>query len=259
MKRYRELKGSELLSLKGKWLMNKLNNKLLLPVEGIEIIGVSGAIKLDGNWYTPFSLLKEQVHEDGTPVGIEIELSYDNLTLEEFMTKANNDCSNVEYYHSKKDKWEITVCDVNMLRATTANELSTYRIKPTPRYIRPKVGFRGSVMCEVRCLDIRTEDSWTIKEVIAVLDTKNYFNYLAVDSGDENIYSECRLLPFSADNPPPVGTRFRDSNRDVRRYLALHRENVGLDTDCHSIIPEYGKKIPWKNIEWIDFEEVVDE
>ncbi len=251
MKRYRELKGSELLSLKGKWIMHNsdIDNQSLVTninVEQNSISTVDDAI--------PSKILVEEWrYEDGTPIGIEIELSHDDYTLEEFMTKVKDDCSNVEHLDGTSTWVEINLMKHHNLKSfIKTNGLDRYRIKPT-QYIRPKVGFRGSVMCEVR--DNKESDWIKVKQEVIAAFERNSITYF--QTTDVVTWKCARLLPFSADNPPPEGARFiyhgcgsvfhferMDDYRD-----AMHCSGGVIV----SMVPED------KNVPWIDYEEVPNE
>jgi len=179
-----------------------------------------------------------------------VELSYDGHTLEEFKELIENDCSNIELIPKKNilwdaSEWKATIWKnkVSLLEQIEILGLNKFRIKPTPKYIRPKVGFRGSVMCEVV--------SYGTREIVAVAGCG------CVDNKG-GIYSlkYARLLPFSAENPPPVGTRFKvDGQFYSHRFLKFDKKG-----DTIGIISESGVWFNYSEdckdrFKWLDFEE----
>ena len=117
-----------------------------------------------------------------------------------------------------------------------------------PKYLRPRVGFRGSVMCEIKHHSI--SEKWEdIKVEIIAVNNKNQdkFPYKGID----NEYNDARLLPFSADNPPLVGMRFKEVGNDNILYIGKCEYTWVEDN--------HGDQYDYSNIIFIDFEEIPDE
>ncbi len=246
MSKFRELKGKELLSLEGKWLVDKDDTSISMLVVKIDT-DVSEVV-MNNAIYTNVYLYNNYIHKDGTPIGIKIELSSDGYTLEEFIAKANDDCSNVEIEEINSNFSKLANCSSKemLISMILHGGIRKFRIKPTPKYIRPKVGFRGSVMCEVTNEYMA---GWLFVEVVAVVGGIDGVCYRGVN----NDYTQARLLPFSADNPPPVGTRFRiidwGEGESFARYASPTEDNW--------FSSEKDGDFTWnKDIIWIDFEEV---
>lgn len=252
MNKYRALKNNELPSLKGTWLI-KRDNGTLFPVAGIGKINV----QIGNMWYTGEGLLEHFTYEDDSAVGIEVELTADGYTREEFLELAKNDASNVEYKAVISKKWMRSHCDkkgLAKISSRTIYKLTDYRIKPTPKYICPIPGWTGILNVEVNDDKLRP-DNWK-KEILRYMSTRDTaFPYVVEDKdGLAEYYSYCRLKPFSAENPPPVGTRFVSSLDEAKykRYGSLitgsnHRQFYDETGDIHY----------WKDInDWMDYEEV---
>ncbi len=242
MNKFRELQSKELLMLKDKWIRDKETSALfkVVAIMDCEIMIVDSLI-------SNTELLKRWTHEDGTPIGIKEELSSDGYTLEEFIAKANDDCSNVEIEEINSNFSKLANCSSKemLISMILHGGIRKFRIKSTPKYIRPKVGFRGSVMCEL--YDSLMKE-YHYEEVIAVVKAKYPYHTLSMGN-----YTECRLLPFSADNPPPIGTRFRiidwGEGESFARYASPTEDNW--------FSSEKDGDFTWdKDIIWIDFEEV---
>jgi len=250
MSKFRELKGKELLSLKGKWIMHNsdIDNQSLVTNINIEQDSISTVDDV-----IPSKILVEEWrYEDSTPVGIKIELSSDGYTLEEFLAKVNDDCSNVEVKSKIGNSW-IGAPVSNQQFLNDCIDLINYRVKPT-KYIRPKVGFRGSVMCEVSTG--RNQEPVKV-EVVSV--EKGYcvaFPLREVHYSP-SYFEYFKLLPFSAENEPPVGTRFRKKQWDSVSHIErdyYERFYEGLDKDTFLSEGDNGE-YNYSDVIWLDFEQ----
>lgn len=204
------------------------------------------------NEYTPEDLLKLCIFEDGSPVGVKVELSACGKTLEEFMEVAKDDCSNVEFLSSSR-KWGEsgwgTIKDLK-IAVTELYNIKYYRIKPESKqiYIRPKDGFRGSVFGYNSTDGIH----WSGKKVECVCRDNSIvepYNYFIL----EGSYwaKDFRTPLFSTDNPPQPGTRFKCSSSGCKSDIFYVKSFIGCENRvedsngvCHQL----------DHITWIDFE-----
>jgi len=249
--KFRALKGSELLSLKDKWLMRKGMPHIHYNVTDINTD--TDCVIVGNDWRSATQLLNDWIYTNDKPVGIEIELSSDGYTLEEFLVRANDDCSNVEF--NDDVEWHITKAkNREELSNSIVDGLDNYRIKPTPKYIRPKVGFRGRIKGEFyNPLFSRWEEASCvsiINETRCEDPGGNGIGYLLLSKDNTSFFAnEFRLLPFSAENPPPVGTRFRKEGWDSDYW-----ERYYSDDKDGGVFSENGKSYKWSEVEFIDFE-----
>ena len=251
-KKYRAYKGEEILDLVGKIIKDDDKHYLITGchLEYNEVYSSEGE-------FSTVELLDDCLFKDGSKIGIEIELSADGLTIEEFEKKVIGNFENVESFNRKDEDNDEGWTEYKFLAQGFNYEgnkdfilrqgLGYYRIKECPKqiWIRPKDGFRGSVYGNVK------EDKYT-KECIAVCKNSPSPYKVIEDTASIAVnYDNFHTKMFSSKNPPSQGTRFKNCNSGICagktiRYVKYIKDGLVSDSE--------GRRYDFKNIDFIDFE-----
>jgi len=243
MNNYRELKDEDMYPLIGEVIRRRGEDGDRYMVIAVKTYnGKPYAVTEDGN-LTAEVLLDEFISESGEPVGIEEELSQDNLALSEFMDLVDNNVTNVEFVTSGGEWRSVKGYTKESFYPLAERALQQYRIKPKIKYIKPKVGWTGTLDAEIKDYD---DDEWVPGIVkFAVDEDSSIHRYHAIAEDGMFGYDQCRVLPFSPTNPPPEDTRFKVKNDQSIHFV----KQITADY----IVTQGFKGFLLSEVEFIDF------
>lgn len=249
-KTYRNYDEFEMRDLVGQIVMDKGNPRMVLEFD----IHPRARLKIGTVWYDADGLQRYFIKKDGSLLKNLVEVTADGHTIEEFLIAVKGDWSKVEFYHSPlegKSYWRDTLleCEDDLLPSVYVHGLDKYRLKKIT-YIRPKKGFRGSVIGVVD-----GNEGPLDFECVAVSNDEDY-PFVGFEIGTKKItstdYHRFKTPMFSKDNLPQPGTRFHKSG-SPGFFRFSH-----IDKNCNGFICEKGFTWVWDSTDWIDFEIVED-